>query len=86
MDPDFTKAHYWWSRAANEGKNADAMNHLGDLYFKGAGVAKDVGKAKEWWQKAADLGHTEAQQGLENLAPKSVGDKLKLWVRIRVGC
>ena len=80
VDPDYAKAMYWWQRAANEGKNADAMNHIGDLYYRGRGVAKDNAKAKEWWQKAADLGHAEAVHGLDRFAPKSFGDKLKLWL------
>jgi len=28
---------------------ADAMNHLGDMYYKGTGVPKDLSKAKEWY-------------------------------------
>merc|ERR1719199_1259472 len=69
---------YWWARAANEGKSAEAMNHLGDMYYKGTGVGKDIEKAKEWWTKAKELGHREATEGLNNLAPKSFGEKLKL--------
>jgi len=32
----------------------------GDMYFKGEGVRKDIFKAKEIYQKAADLGHAES--------------------------
>lgn len=80
VDPDFKKAMYWWARAANEGKSAEAMNHLGDMYYKGTGVGKDIEKANEWWTKAKELGHREATEGLNNLAPKSFGEKLKLWI------
>jgi len=80
IDPDYAKALYWWKRAANEGKSADAMNHIGDLYFKGKGVTKNTAAAKEWWEKAAAAGHKEAEEGLNNLAPKSLGEKLKLWL------
>ena len=57
------------------------MNHLGDLHFHGRGVVKDSSKAKEWWEKAAAAGHLEAKEGINNMAPKSIGDRLKLWVR-----
>ena len=29
-------------------QSAEAMNHLGDMYYKGTGVGKDIEKAKEW--------------------------------------
>mmetsp|Transcript_39823 Transcript_39823/g.33651 ORF Transcript_39823/g.33651 Transcript_39823/m.33651 type:complete len:428 (-) Transcript_39823:52-1335(-) len=80
VDPDYTKAYYWWQRAANEGKSSEAMNHLGDLHFHGRGVVKDSSKAKEWWEKAAAAGHLEAKEGINNMAPKSIGDRLKLWM------
>ena len=37
MPQDPKRAAYWWHRAASEGPSAEAMNHLGDLYFSGVG-------------------------------------------------
>jgi TPR repeat protein len=60
------------------------MNHIGDLYYRGRGFKRDLEKAKEWWSKAAEAGHEEAKCGLEKLAPKSLGERLKLWLPMLV--
>ncbi|ADW16861.1 Sel1 domain protein repeat-containing protein [Desulfobulbus propionicus DSM 2032] len=44
--------------------NADAMNGLGLLYYRGQGVDKDYAKAFEWFSKAAQQGHVEAMFGM----------------------
>ena len=40
---------------------------LGDMYFKGQGVEKDVNRAKEYWLKAAEQGNDLAKASLEKL-------------------
>lgn len=54
----------WLKKAAAQG-NADAENLLGDCYRNGWGVSEDVVAAKEWYQKAAEKGHQEAKEFLE---------------------
>ena len=41
--------------------NAESQRQLGVMYLKGAGVAKDPGKAAEWLHQAAEQGEAEAQ-------------------------
>jgi TPR repeat protein len=40
--------------------NGYAMRHLGNLYYYGSGVAKDMAKAIEWYEKAAEQGDAYA--------------------------
>ena len=40
---------------------APVQNYLGDQYYYGDGVGKDLRKAEEWYRKAADQGHAGAQ-------------------------
>lgn len=44
--------------------DADAQLHLGDAYFKGEGVEKDLAEAVIWYRKAADQGVAIAQNSL----------------------
>lgn len=43
---------------------ADAQNALGDCYYEGEGVTKDLQKAVYWYQKAAEQGYAPAQYSL----------------------
>jgi TPR repeat protein len=38
-----------------------AQFELGERYYRGEGVPRDVAKAAEWWQQAAEQGHAGAQ-------------------------
>ena len=40
------------------------MYNLGLMYKQGAGVTKDMNKAKEWYQNSADLGNEMAKKVL----------------------
>ena len=40
---------------------APVQNYLGDQYYYGEGVGKDLKKAEEWYRKAAEQGHAGAQ-------------------------
>lgn len=51
MQPDFKKAVYWTQRSIDEGEIPDAYNLMGDFYFRGHGVDKDISKAKAMWTK-----------------------------------
>jgi|GEM_PF-3741166 len=50
-------------KRANEG-DVDAQTTLGDYYFNGVMVEKDLNKAISWYQKAADKGNIDAQYNL----------------------
>ena len=49
--------------SAEQGK-VKAMYAVGKLYERGRGVQRDLTKAAEWYQKAADAGQTSAQSRL----------------------
>lgn len=51
------------NKLATEG-NVKAMYDVGKLYERGRGVNKDMAKAAEWFQKAADGGNASAQARL----------------------
>jgi ankyrin repeat protein/TPR repeat protein len=46
---------------------ADALYYLGTLYFDSEVVPRDYKRAREYYQRAADQGHNEAREALENL-------------------
>ena len=48
---DFITAHHVWKPLADKG-NALAQSGLGDLYYRGLGVATDYQKAIKWYRKA----------------------------------
>ncbi|WP_223934153.1 tetratricopeptide repeat protein, partial [Aeromonas caviae] len=50
-----------WYRAAAEQGFAAAQFHLGVMYTKGQGVAKDYSQAVAWSRLAAEQGHVQAQ-------------------------
>ena len=50
----------------------EGYNLLGDCYEKGYGVTKDINKAKEYWQQAADYNQADAQAKLERYAKRAV--------------
>ena len=53
-------------KLANE-QNRKAQRILGDLYFYGNGVPKDISKALDWYTKAAKLGNNRAQRILGDI-------------------
>ncbi|MBU2733899.1 SEL1-like repeat protein, partial [Acidithiobacillus ferridurans] len=74
----YTKAVYWWNKAAAQGDTkadydlgaaqgkAAAELLQGNLYFKGIGVPQNYGKAVYSWNKAADQGNASAENNLGN--------------------
>ena len=63
-------------RAAKLG-DAEALYQLGFRYFNGKGIPLNPDMAKECWQKAAELGHVEAQQSLDECCGDDVCPKVK---------
>ena len=55
-----------WHRAAVEGYASEQYN-LGVMYQTGFGLPKDMAKAREWFQKAADQGDVQAKSVLKKL-------------------
>ena len=60
---DFGMAFSQFQKGAELGF-ADAQYALGDCYYEGEGVAKDLQKAVYWFQKAAEQGYAPAQYSL----------------------
>lgn len=54
----------WAIKSANQG-NVNAQCKLGDVYYNGIDVTKDLKEAKNWYQKAADQGNQYASTKLE---------------------
>jgi TPR repeat protein len=44
-----------------------AQFELGERYYRGEGVPKDMAKAAEWWQEAAEQGNVSAQYSLGSM-------------------
>lgn len=62
---DYTKAEEWARKAADAG-HADAQFLMGDLYYYGNGVTKDLEAARRWYEKAASQGNKTARWTLDN--------------------
>ena len=56
-------AFTYYELAAEQG-DAGAQNHLGGMYLKGQGVAKDIEQAINWYGKAADQGDADASYSI----------------------
>ena len=50
---------------AAEQEDACAIGNLGECYYFGRGVNKDLKKAREYWTKAADQGDEDAIENLK---------------------
>ena len=59
-------AVYLMEQAANAG-NPDAAFSMGGMFEYGHAVGKDLRRARQWYEKAALLGHVEADTALRNL-------------------
>lgn len=57
------KAFKYYLKSANQGYSP-AQNEVGECYYYGFGIAKDLDKAQEWYQKAATQDNADAQCGL----------------------
>lgn len=63
---DFTKSFHWYLKAA-EAHEPSSAYEVALAYAMGRGTKRDMKKAKEWLQIAADAGHLEAKKKLEEL-------------------
>ena len=55
-----------WFRKAAEKEYLLSMNTVGQCYYNGYGVEKNIKKALEWWLKAANLGYANSQYNYAN--------------------
>ncbi len=60
---DFSAAERVWRPLAEQG-NGNAQSGLGLLYYRGQGIARDYGQAREWFWRAAGQGVVQAQMFL----------------------
>ncbi len=67
IQKDLSEANRWFESAmpalrtlADDG-NPIAQNNLGDMYYDGHAVPKDVNEAVKWYRKAANQSYAEAQ-------------------------
>ena len=68
-DEDFLTSLSWLRESAKQ-NNTEAQYNLGVFHEKGYGVPKDLDKAKEWYQLAADQGLEIAIQKIQALEKK----------------
>lgn len=61
------KEAFKWGRLAAEQGDLWAQTAVGNMYFKGLGVAQDYKESVKWYRKAADKGSAEAQLQLGHL-------------------
>jgi TPR repeat protein len=55
VEQDYGEAYRYFLLAAGQG-HADGMFAVGECYYLGTGVDKDLETAAEWYQKALDAG------------------------------
>ncbi len=70
---DFIEARKWFERAYQTGENIDAAYTLAGMYYEGRGGSKDIEKALNLYQFAADHGDQEAAKNIEII-------KKRMWV------
>ncbi|HRQ20008.1 MAG TPA: tetratricopeptide repeat protein [Ferruginibacter sp.] len=59
----FDEAFRWFTSSAKKG-HADAMFHVAEMYSNGLGTTADEQKSTDWYRKAAEKGHREAIEKL----------------------
>ena len=69
---NYTEAMRWYRKAADQG-STEAQRHIGLLYERGSGVARDYTEAMRWYRKAADQGDSSAQFYIGQLYERGSG-------------
>ena len=60
VEQSYSKAAYWWEKAAEQG-HGDAQFNIGVCYYEGNGIKQSYSKAIYWYKKAAEQGNSKAQ-------------------------
>lgn len=61
---NYLDAIEWYIKAARK-NNKTAFRLIGELYYYGTGVKKDVRKAHTWWLRASNAGDETAKRWLD---------------------
>ncbi len=62
-EKEYKLAFDWFLKAAEQG-HVEAQCWVGNFYYEGRGVARDIKKAAYWYQKAAEQGYADARCNL----------------------
>ncbi len=62
----YSEAVKYFDKAAEQGQK-EAQYQLGNCYYYGIGINKDIYRATEWYRKASEQGHIEAQRKLSEI-------------------
>lgn len=72
-------------KLANKYKDKDACRVLGDMYYNGNGVDKNIDLAKKWYKKACDygdVGYSEFMQGfIISPKPENTSDEAMKFIK-----
>ena len=63
VEQSYSKAAYWWEKAAEQG-HGDAQFNIGVCYYEGNGIKQSYSKAIYWYKKAAEQGNSSAQYNI----------------------
>ena len=63
VERSYSKAAYWWEKAAEQG-HSNAQYNIGVCYSNGEGVEQSYSKAIYWYKKAAEQGNSDAQYNI----------------------
>ena len=77
---DDSKAAFWFRKAAEQG-HSNSQYYLGNAYWLGKGVPRELNEAKKWLQKAAEQGVGQAQFELGVLYTQDDKQKSAYWFR-----
>ena len=69
---NFKKAYKLWRGAAANG-NSKAQFFLGNMFYKGIGVAQNDDKAVKWFKRSAEQGSIRAQNNLGTMYMRGLG-------------
>ncbi len=75
---DYALAHSWCEKAAGHG-SADALYTLGDMFYRGCGVAENKKKGFDYTKMAAEKGHIKAHERLRLAYTVGEGTKTDCW-------
>jgi TPR repeat protein len=77
---DYAQALQLYTKAANAG-NAEAQQHLGEMYLYGEAGSVDMAKAESWFKKSAAKGNKTAVAALEMMKQREVRkDDIAYWI------
>ena len=67
QDPILLETAITMMKNLSDGGSGDASNRLGNMYFDGVGVKRDLTEAAKWYERAAALGNGSAKMRLAEM-------------------